>query len=125
MIIKNEADIVLGSRFLAKNNSTIAVSKKIVLQVARYINYLMTGMLLTDAHNGLRAMNRKALDNITLTENRMAHASEILFEIKKHQLSYKEAPVHIQYTDYSRHKGQHKRDGIKVLFDLALYKFFK
>lgn len=124
-IIINEADVVLGSRFLPDSVSRVPFTKRFILQFARIINFLFSGVLLTDAHNGLRALNNVALAKITLTENRMAHASEFLFEIKKHKLRYKEIPVHIRYTDYSIQKGQKARDSIKVLFDLLLHKLFK
>lgn len=124
-IIINEADVVLGSRFLPDSVSRVPITKRSILQFARIINFLFSGVLLTDAHNGLRALNNVALAKITLTENRMAHASEFLFEIKKHKLRYKEIPVHIRYTDYSIQKGQKARDSIKVLFDLLLHKLFK
>lgn len=124
-IITNEADVVLGSRFLPDSESKVPLTKRFILQFARIINFLFSGVLLTDAHNGLRALNRVALAKITLTENRMAHASEFLFEIKKHKLRYKEIPVHIRYTDYSIQKGQKAPDSIKVLFDLLLHKLFK
>jgi len=124
-ILNNQADIVLGSRFLSQGNETLPFSKKLVLQMARGINYLFSGLMLSDAHNGLRAFNRKALDTITITENRMAHASEIIFEIRKHGLRFKEIPVEIIYTDYSRQKGQSSWDSIKILFDLILHKLFK
>jgi hypothetical protein len=55
----------------------------------------------------------------------MAHASEIIFEIKKHGLRFKEIPVMIVYTDYSKKKGQSSWDSIKILFDLILHKLFK
>ncbi len=124
-IVQQEADIVLGSRFLPASKTAIPFSKKLVLQLARFINLLFSGVLLTDAHNGLRALNQQALLQITITENRMAHASEILFEIQKHRLRYKEVPVHIAYTEYSKGKGQSAWDGIKILFDLALHKLFR
>ncbi len=124
-IITNEADVVLGSRFLPDSPGIVPFTKKFILRFARIINFLFTGVLLTDAHNGLRALNRTALEKINLTENRMAHASEFLFEIKKHKLRCKEIPVHVRYTDYSIQKGQRPRDSIKVLFDLLLHKLFK
>jgi glycosyltransferase involved in cell wall biosynthesis len=124
-LINNEADIVLGSRFLPNSVSAVPFTKRFILQFARLINFLFSGVLLTDAHNGLRALNRTALEKINLTENRMAHASEFLFEIKKHKLRCREIPVHIRYTDYSIQKGQKARDSIKVLFDLLLHKLFK
>lgn len=124
-IREQKADIVLGSRFLPESGSGISASKKWVLQIARFINFLLSGSLLSDAHNGFRALNRVALEKIELTENRMAHASEILFETRRHKLRYCEVPVNIRYTDYSKQKGQSGMDSIKILFDLVLHKLFK
>jgi glycosyltransferase involved in cell wall biosynthesis len=124
-LLNNKADVVLGSRFLSAEKTIMPFSKKILLQTARGINYLFSGLLLSDAHNGLRAFNRVALDKINITENRMAHASEIIFEIKKHGLRFKEIPVRITYTAYSKKKGQSGWDSIKILFDLILHKLFK
>lgn len=124
-ILRNEADITIGSRFLAPRQNAIPGKKKIILQFARIINFLLSGMMLSDAHNGLRALNKMALDKITLTENRMAHASEFLFEIKKHKLRFKEVPVHILYTSYAKQTGQSPWESIKILFDLVLHKLFK
>lgn len=124
-IREQRADIVLGSRFLPESGRGIGSSKKILLQIARFVNFLLSGSLLSDAHNGFRALNRVALEKIELTENRMAHASEILFETRKHRLRFCEVPVHIRYTDYSKQKGQSGLDSIKILFDLVLHKLFK
>lgn len=124
-LVTNEADIVLGSRFLSPGQTSVPIMKKVVLHTARLINYIFSGLLLSDAHNGLRAFNATALQKITITENRMAHASEILFEIKKHKLRFKEVPVAISYTAYSKKKGQSIWDSIRILFDLILHKLFK
>jgi glycosyltransferase involved in cell wall biosynthesis len=123
-LIKDESDIVFGSRFLRNTNSqSLPFRKKIVLQVARYINWLFYGILLSDAHNGFRALNRLALGKITITQNRMAHASEILYLVKKNKLRYKEVPVTIQYSKYSLEKGQGILNSINILFDLMFKKF--
>jgi glycosyltransferase involved in cell wall biosynthesis len=124
-IREQKADIVLGSRFLPESGTGMGSSKKWMLQVARFINFLLSGSLLSDAHNGFRALNRVALEKIELTENRMAHASEILFETRRHKLRFCEVAVNIRYTDYSKKKGQSGLDSIKILFDLVLHKLFK
>ncbi len=124
-LLTNEVDIVLGSRFLSSGETSVPIMKKLVLHTARIINYIFSGLLLSDAHNGLRAFNAIALKKITITENRMAHASEILFEIKKHKLRFKEVPVTISYTAYSKRKGQSIWDSFRILFDLILHKLFK
>jgi polyprenyl-phospho-N-acetylgalactosaminyl synthase len=60
---------------------------------------------LSDAHNGFRALSRKACQRIDITQDRMEHASEIVEEIVKKKIKYREVPVIIKYTDYSQKKG--------------------
>ncbi len=124
-ILQQEADIVLGSRFLEKTSDGLPASRKKLLGLARLVNGLLTGLWLTDAHNGLRALAPKVLGEINLQENRMAHASEILLEIKKHGWRWKEVGVHIHYTDYSKQKGQSAWNSFRIVFDLLLHKLFQ
>ena len=124
-LVNNEADIALGARFITGGKHNMPVGRKILLQVGRWLNYLLTGLLLTDAHNGLRTMNRKAASMVQITENRMAHATELLTQIKKHKLRYKEIPVTIVYTEYSKKKGQTVWSSFRIFFDLLLNKVFK
>jgi polyprenyl-phospho-N-acetylgalactosaminyl synthase len=119
-LLENRCDIVFGSRFLKNDFSSqsIPVSRKIILQAARYMNCLFYGILLSDAHNGFRAMNRKAVEQIVFTQNRMGHASEILSFVMKTRLRYLEVPVTIHYNNYSRKKGQTIFNSINIFFDL-------
>lgn len=105
-LINNRADITMGSRFLGIAEN-IDIGKKIMLKIARVVVFVLYGLWLTDSQNGFRAMNRNAAEKIEITSNRMEHAGEILGEIKKRNLKYKEIPVHIKYTAYSMEKGQH------------------
>lgn len=123
-VLSGQADVSMGSRFLATGESGAPLPRTVLLKTARIINYLFTGIKLTDAHNGLRAINRRALGKIRITENRMAHATEILFEIRKHGLRFREVPVHIRYTDYSRSNGQSAWNSIRIFFDILFYKLF-
>ncbi len=115
---RGEADVVFGSRFLERKASDMPAYIKIILKTGRWINYAMTGILLTDAHNGLRALNRKALQTIHFHQPGMAHATEILYEIRKKAIRYLEIPVHIRYTAYSKQKGQGILNAINILFHL-------
>src|SRR5687767_15669452 len=69
---KKNHDVVLGSRFLEGAATNISLFRKLLLKSACLLNYFFTGILLTDAHNGLRAFNRHAANSIRLKENRMA-----------------------------------------------------
>jgi glycosyltransferase involved in cell wall biosynthesis len=124
-LINNEADIVLGSRFIKGSKHNMTGGRKILVQVGRWFNFMLTGLLLTDAHNGLRAMNKKAAASLHITQNGMAHATELLTEIKKKKLRYKEIPVTVHYTDYSKNKGQSAWSSFRIFFDLLLNKIFK
>lgn len=124
-LFNDEADICIGSRFLNGSNNSIPAGRKFVLKTARWVNYLLTGLLLTDAHNGLRAMNRKAASQIHITQNRMAHATELLTEVRRNKLRYKEIPVTIHYTAYSKKKGQTAWSSFRIFFDLLLNKIFR
>ncbi len=118
-------DIVFGSRFTNQNKTKVSLTRRALLSFARYLNFILTGILLTDAHNGLRVFNRKAALGINILENRMAHATELLIIVAKNKFKYTEAPVHINYTPYSVKKGQKSFHSFKVLQDIFLYKIFK
>lgn len=124
-IQNNEADITLASRFLKPGHHNASFSRQLLLKTARWINYLFTGLYLSDAHNGLRAMNRAAAEKVALKENRMAHATEFLFAIKKNNLRFKEIPATVTYTIYSKSKGQSVFNSIRIFFDLVLHKLFE
>ncbi len=109
-------DVVLGTRFL-ENESNIPRAKRIFLKLAIFFTKLTTQLELTDTHNGLRAFNRKAAENIKITNNRMAHASQILSEISRLKLKYCEVPVKITYTEYSMKKGQKISNSINILWE--------
>ena len=55
----------------------------------------------------------------------MAHASEILLQIRKQNLRYVERPTTIIYTEYSREKGQSAWNGIRIVIDLVLRRIFR
>ena len=124
-LVSKKAEIALGSRFLPGAHHNMKRSRMIILKLGRYINYMFTGLFLSDTHNGLRAMTAGAAKKIQLMENRMAHASEILSQIRLHKISYVEVPVLITYTSYSRQKGQSSVNSFRIFFDLLLNKFFK
>lgn len=114
-----EADVVLGSRFL-DGRTKIGRIKRLVLRTAALQTRFSTGMPLTDAHNGLRAFNRSVVANLHLTQNRMAHASELIQIVSALKPRWTEHPVEIVYTDYSKAKGQSLLNSVNILADLIL-----
>jgi glycosyltransferase involved in cell wall biosynthesis len=112
------ADVAMGSRFLeGAAQSTMPAGRAWLLRAAVLFTRVTTGLHVTDAHNGLRALSRRAAETIQWRADRMAHASEIPAEIRRHHLRFVEVPVRITYSDYSLGKGQRGLDAIRVLID--------
>lgn len=114
-----DVDVVLGSRFL-ETGTNFGMIKRLVLRAAVVFERLLTGVKLTDAHNGLRGFNRRAAMELKISQNRMAHASEITSIIGRSRLKYMEIPVTINYTDYSKAKGQSVWNLVNILRELFI-----
>jgi len=118
-LIAGRADVVLGSRFLNQSREMPA-GKFLLLRLATVITNLYTGLKLSDIHNGFRALSRVAAEKIKIRQDGMAHASEILEQIRKHKLNYLEVPVTVKYTEYSKRKGQKISNSLRIVWDLII-----
>ena len=125
VIINGEADIAIGSRFLGVDSVRMPRSRKTLLKTAAMFTWFITGVRVTDAHNGLRAISAVAARKIQITQNRMAHASEIISQVGGLGLIYKELPIQVMYTEYSLAKGQKIANSIHILVDLLLGRITK
>jgi len=123
---RGEADVVLGSRFLrATDTARIPPARRMLLRIGRIVTGVLNEVWLNDTHNGFRALSRRALIKIRLTERGYGHASQVLDEIRVHRLRYIESPVTISYSDYSLAKGPRTLDAFNVLLDVLLGKLFR
>lgn len=116
-IKKEYYDIILGSRFLNKETKINPI-RKTLLKIGIIINLFLCGIKLTDSNNGLRVLNMNAMAAMDIKAKRMAHASEIVWLIKKNGLKYTEYPVLIKYTEYSQLKGQKLMNSFNVFFEI-------
>ena len=123
-IRSGRCDVTLGTRF-SGSTSHIPIFRKLLLKAAVVFTRLTTGLEITDSHNGLRALSRKAAESIKIRQPRMAHASEILDQIAIHQLRYEEVPVTISYTTETLAKGQSSWDALRIGGQLILDRFVK
>lgn len=121
---KTNADLAIGSRFLDRQ-SNVPARRRFLLRVATRFMRVTSGVPLTDAHNGLRALRRSAAETIRITLDGMAHASEIVDQIRRHQLSVTEVPVVIRYSEYSMSKGQSGFAAFRIAFDYLFKRLFR
>lgn len=122
-ILKDEADVVLGSRFMGKEVENMPTSRRLVHVGARLFTLIMSGMRLTDTHNGFRALSKDSAKKLRISLDRMAHASEILDLIAARRLRVVERPVTIRYTQDTLEKSLQIQGGsiartVRIVKDL-------
>jgi len=113
------ADVVLGSRFLGQA-AGLPWGRWLVLRLGVLFTRIFSRIRVTDTHNGLRAMSRHAAGRIRITLDRMAHASEVLDQIRLHGLSFCEVPVTIRYSPATLAKGQSSWNAFRIVGQLVL-----
>jgi len=116
-----KADILFGSRFLDNRSNIPWFKKYIILPIGRIVNSIFGSIPVRDSQNGFRILSKNALEKIHITQNRMAHATEILSLTKKYNLSFVEFPVKVVYREY----GQGLGGGFHILRDLIFGKFVR
>lgn len=118
-IAARDADIVLGSRFL-EHAANVPAARRLLLRLAVAFTGVVSGVRLTDAHNGLRALSRRAAEQVELQLDRMAHASEIIDQLVRTDLPLVEVSVTVRYTSYSLQKGQRAGNAARIVWDYLL-----
>ena len=98
-----EADIVIGSRFL-NNNNDVPGYRKIGIKLITQVTNASIKKHFTDSQSGFRAYKKQVLDNIVLTEQGMGISTEILIKATEKKFRITEIPIKILYEgDTSTH----------------------
>lgn len=120
-IIKDDYQVVLGSRFLGKKSELPKLKEYLFFPLARLVNYLFFNVTTTDPQSGLRAFSKEVADKLSIEQDGMAHCSEILAKIFQYKLKVKEVPITVLY----HHFGQNFGGGLKIIRDLLFSKISK
>lgn len=120
-ILGGECDATFGSRFLGHAHN-IPLSRRMILKVGILFTWAVSGVRVSDIHNGLRAFSRQAASSLHITMDRMAHASEMLDQIIRLGWRYREIPVNIYYSRESLAKGQSSWEALKIASQVLLKK---
>lgn len=118
-------DIVLGSRFVVKTRTNVPFIRHIILMGGKVFTRMISGVSLTDSHNGYRMLRISAVEKIRLTMDGMEYASELIERVSQFGLKFKEVPVNIRYDEYSLGKGQKSSNFINIAAKMIWSKFFR
>ena len=114
-LIQESCDVTLGSRFLGVA-SNIPWKRRLLLRLGVVFTGVVSGIWLTDTHNGLRAFTRDAASRISINIDGMAHASEIIHLVRRRRLRFQEVPVHVRYNHDVLQKGQSNFNALQIAF---------
>ena len=120
-ILNNEADIVIGSRFLKdENNKNVPKYRKFGIKAITSITDSVTNLKLTDAQSGFRAYKKNVLKNIIPSDKGMGVSTEILIKASNNGFKVKEVPIKILYEgDTSTHHPV--SHGVNVILSTMKY----
>lgn len=118
-ITKKECEVVIGSRLL-DTHGNMPRYKRFGNTLLNLVTYIFFRIWVTDSQSGFKAFSSKAIEKIRLSSNGYEFSSEIIGEIKRNQLTYKEVPISTIYTNYSKSKGQPALNAINIFFGLLL-----
>ncbi|WP_297480356.1 glycosyltransferase family 2 protein [Thermococcus sp.] len=117
-IVKDEADLVIGSRYLNGSKKKIPLYRRLGLWVLNKGTKLATNIEV-DSQSGFRAMNRKTLKTLNLDSNGYSIETDMIVKAKEINIRLKEVPITVRYDVPNKHKKNPISHGFSVLSDLV------
>ena len=103
-IINQEADLVIGSRFLDDSEKEVPQYRKVGIKLITKITNASIKEKLTDSQSGFRAYSKKVVDELNPSELGMGISTEILIKASSKNFKILEVPIKILYSgDTSTH----------------------
>ncbi len=114
-ILKGEADMVNGSRFLVNSGNHVPAYRRFGQEVLTMATNAGTQMNITDTQNGFRAFSRKTFNCFSFDQSGMAIESEMLMDAAKAEMRIKEVPIDVRYDVANASTYNPFKHGIVVL----------
>ena len=121
-IIADDADVVIGSRFLGVT-SDIPVYRKIGQHILTYATNMASGVHVSDSQSGFRAFSSQALEVLSFGQGGFSVESEMQFRIREHALRLAEVPIKVTYAEKAKRnpatQGMQVINGVTRLVSLT------
>jgi glycosyltransferase involved in cell wall biosynthesis len=103
-ILNDEADLVIGSRFLDESEKEVPQYRKVGIKVITKITNASIKKQLTDSQSGFRGYSREIISELNPSETGMGVSTEILIKASSKNFRIVEVPIKIIYEgDTSTH----------------------
>ena len=129
-IIDGSYKVVYGSRVLGRKGKIIkhslAVKFRIITNyfLTKYSN-ILNNQSLTDAHTCYKVFDYNIIKNLNLAEEDFAFCPEVTTKLGNKNFKIVEVPISYKGRTYKQGKKIGIYDGLRALFVILKYKFFK
>lgn len=113
-VLKGEADLVIGSRFLKSND--IPRYRIVGQKILNIATNFSSECEITDSQSGFRALNRRALDELDDFESEGYNIeSDMIAHLSSRGIRIMEVPISVRYQVPNKHKKNPLSHGMGVL----------
>ena len=125
LLIKKEAEVVYGSRFLNKeNNKNFMFKNKMANIFLTALTNVLYGCTISDMETCYKAFKTEIIKNIKINSNRFDFEPEITAKILKNKYILKEVAINYKGRSHKEGKKINYKDGLCAILTLIKYKFF-
>lgn len=109
---QHNCDVVIGSRFITGKGFQSSTMRRIGIRWFSQLNYMLTGMRITDTTSGLRLFGKKALVMVCNWYPDEYPEPEILIQFARAKMNVQEVPVQMR----ERQGGTSSIDSIRAVY---------
>lgn len=125
-ILKEDADVVYGSRFVTgRARRVLYYWHYVANRFLTALSNMVTNLNLTDMEVGYKVFRREILEHITLCEDRFGFEPEFTIKMSRLGLSVYEVGISYAGRTYEEGKKIGWRDGLRALWVIVKYAFVK
>jgi glycosyltransferase involved in cell wall biosynthesis len=125
-ILRDQADVVFGSRFIGgRAHRVVFYWHMLGNKLLTMLSNMMTNLNLTDMECCYKIFRREVLEQITVEENRFGVEPELTAKISKLNKRIYEVGISYHGRTYGEGKKIGWRDGLRAIYVIFKYGFFR
>jgi len=125
-ILRNEADVVFGSRFMGgRPHRVLYFWHRVGNGLLTLLSNMLTNLNLTDMETGYKVFRRDLIQSITIEEDRFGFEPEITAKIAKRHCRIYEVGISYYGRTYAEGKKINWKDGVRALYCIIKYNVFR
>ncbi|MEL7497989.1 MAG: glycosyltransferase family 2 protein [Planctomycetota bacterium] len=122
-LLKDEADIVYGSRFIGEEQQDESWIHRAGNAVLTGASNLFSGLKLTDMETCYKAFNREVLKDVTIEQDRFGIEPELTAKLARRGYRFTEVPISYDSRGYAEGKKIGFKDLINAIYCIGRYGF--